>query len=101
MTNPGLEERIISIINGHRRVVEESMALNFEVRDRIAYFSFSRPEKHNALRDEDLFDLIRAFQSALISMSQPMSVFSFGEGRSFSSGADISDRLQRSDRRRR
>jgi enoyl-CoA hydratase/carnithine racemase len=36
------------------------MAIDYEVRDSIAYISFCRPEKHNALRDEDLADLSRA-----------------------------------------
>ena len=30
------------------------MAVLYDVRDRIAFISFNRPEKHNALRDEDI-----------------------------------------------
>ena len=29
------------------------MTVGYEARDEIAYISFNRPEKHNALRDED------------------------------------------------
>ena len=32
------------------------MTVGYEVRERIAYLSFNRPEKHNALRDEDAKD---------------------------------------------
>jgi hypothetical protein len=36
------------------------MAVDYQVRERIAYISFARPEKHNALRDEDLASLVSA-----------------------------------------
>ena len=34
------------------------MTVEYEARDEIAYISFNRPEKHNALRDEDLAALV-------------------------------------------
>jgi enoyl-CoA hydratase/carnithine racemase len=71
------------------------VALNFEIRDRIGYFSFCRPEKHNALRDEDLWDLMNALREFDSDGSADIGII-HGEGRSFSSGADVSERLQRS-----
>ena len=71
------------------------MTVDYEVRDAIAYISFNRPEKHNALRDEDIAALTAAIgrldgdETAQIGLV-------FGQGRSFSSGGDVSDRLQRS-----
>jgi enoyl-CoA hydratase/carnithine racemase len=71
------------------------VALNYEVRDRIGYFSFRRPEKHNALRDEDLSDLIAALRKFDADKSGDIGII-YGEGPSFSSGADVSERLQQS-----
>ena len=71
------------------------MALEYEVRDGIAFMTFCRPEKHNALRDEDIADLMSALgrfdrdDDALVAIVS-------GQGRSFSSGADVTERLQRS-----
>jgi enoyl-CoA hydratase/carnithine racemase len=69
------------------------VAIDFEVKERIAYISFCRPDKHNALRDEDVSDLMDALRrfdrddDALVAIV-------FGQGRSFSSGADVKSRLQ-------
>src|SRR6266516_2605466 len=38
----------------------ECMTVGYEVREQIAYLSFNRPEKHNALRDEDIAALVDA-----------------------------------------
>jgi enoyl-CoA hydratase/carnithine racemase len=71
------------------------MTVEYEVREQIAYISFNRPEKHNALRDEDIAGLVDALrrldrdESALIGLV-------FGQGPSFSSGGDVDERLQRS-----
>jgi len=71
------------------------MTVGYEVRDRIAYISFNRPEKHNAMRDEDiaaLSDAVRRLDrddDALVGII-------FGHGRSFSSGGDVQARLQAS-----
>jgi enoyl-CoA hydratase/carnithine racemase len=37
-------------------------SVGYEVRDRIAFVSFNRPEKHNALRDEDIAGLVDALR---------------------------------------
>src|ERR671921_251936 len=64
------------------------MAIEYEVRDSIAYLTFCRPEKHNALRDEDIADLMSGLgrfdrdESALVAILS-------GQGRSFSSGAAV------------
>ncbi|MDQ1430483.1 MAG: enoyl-CoA hydratase [Actinomycetota bacterium] len=71
------------------------MTVGYEVRDGIAYISFNRPEKHNALRDEDLAALVDALQRLDVDDSAQIGIL-FGHGRSFSSGGDVNDRLQRS-----
>jgi enoyl-CoA hydratase/carnithine racemase len=72
------------------------MAINYEVREHIAYISFCRPKKHNALRDEDLHDLAVAVTRLDHDDSASIGILHGGEGPSFSSGADVEDRLQRS-----
>jgi len=67
----------------------------YEVRDQIAYISFNRPEKHNALRDEDIAALIDALERLDADPDADIGIV-FGNGRSFSSGGDVSERLQRS-----
>jgi enoyl-CoA hydratase/carnithine racemase len=69
------------------------MAIDYEVRDGIAYISFCRPEKHNALRDEDIADLIQALHRLDREDDALIGILS-GQGRSFSSGADVKQRLQ-------
>jgi enoyl-CoA hydratase/carnithine racemase len=70
-------------------------SVGYEVRDRIAFVSFGRPEKHNALRDEDIADLVVALRRFDTDDDADVAVL-FGEGPSFSSGGDVNDRLQRS-----
>jgi enoyl-CoA hydratase/carnithine racemase len=72
------------------------MAINYEVDDGIAYISFCRPEKHNALRDEDLRDLGQAVTRFDQDESAAVGIIHGGGGPSFSSGADVGGRLQRS-----
>ncbi len=71
------------------------MAVLYEVRDRIAFISFNRPEKHNALRDEDIASLVDALQRFDVDDDADVAIL-FGQGKSFSSGGDVNDRLQRS-----
>jgi enoyl-CoA hydratase/carnithine racemase len=71
------------------------MTVLYEVRERIAYISFNRPEKHNALRDEDIASLVDALHRLDVDDSADVAIL-FGEGKSFSSGGDVNDRLQRS-----
>ena len=71
------------------------MTVGYEVRDEIAYISFNRPEKHNALRDEDLAALVDALRRLDADDGAQIGIL-FGQGRSFSSGGDVNDRLQRS-----
>ncbi len=71
------------------------MGVDYEVRDEVAYLSFNRREKHNALRDEDLAALVAALRRLDTDDSVRAGVL-FGQGRSFSSGGDVTERLQRS-----
>jgi enoyl-CoA hydratase/carnithine racemase len=71
------------------------MTVGYEVRDHIAYLSFNRPEKHNALRDEDLAALVEALRRLDADDDAQVGIL-FGQGASFSSGGDVNDRLQRS-----
>jgi enoyl-CoA hydratase/carnithine racemase len=71
------------------------MTVLYEVRERIAFISFNRPEKHNALRDEDIASLVEALQRLDGDDDADVAIL-FGQGRSFSSGGDVNDRLQRS-----
>ena len=71
------------------------MSIDYEVRNRIAYIAFCRPEKHNALRDEDIADLIEAIEKLDDDERADIGII-HGRGRSFSSGADVAERLQRS-----
>jgi enoyl-CoA hydratase/carnithine racemase len=71
------------------------MTVGYEVREEIAYISFNRPEKHNALRDEDIAALVSALERLDTDDGAQVGIV-FGEGRSFSSGGDVNDRLQRS-----
>ena len=71
------------------------MTVGYEVRGQIAYISFNRPEKHNALRDEDIAALVDALQRLDADDSAQIGIV-FGHGRSFSSGGDVDERLQRS-----
>jgi enoyl-CoA hydratase/carnithine racemase len=70
------------------------MTLTYAVRDRIAYISFCRPEKHNALRDVDLADLTQVVHAFDADDAADIGII-FGEGRSFSSGSDVGMRMQR------
>jgi enoyl-CoA hydratase/carnithine racemase len=71
------------------------MTVGYEVRDQIAYVSFNRPEKHNALRDEDIVALVDALRRLDGDDGAQIGVI-YGEGPSFSSGGDVDERLQRS-----
>lgn len=71
------------------------MSVGYELREGIAYISFNRSEKHNALRDEDITALIETLQRLDADEEAQLAIL-FGQGRSFSSGGDVSERLQRS-----
>ncbi len=71
------------------------MNVGYEVREGIAYLSFERREKHNALRDEDLAALIVALER-LDADDEAQVAILFGQGQSFSSGGDVNARLQHS-----
>lgn len=71
------------------------MTIGYDVRDHIAYLSFERREKHNALRDEDLRALGAAVRRLDADETAEIAIL-FGQGRSFSSGGDVDARLQRS-----
>ncbi len=71
------------------------MGVDYEVRDHIAYLSFNRREKHNALRDEDIAELVEALHRLDADGTARAGIL-FGQGVSFSSGGDVKERLQRS-----
>jgi enoyl-CoA hydratase/carnithine racemase len=71
------------------------MTVTYEVREGIAYIAFDRREKHNALRDEDIEALIGALRKLDGDEAANIAILS-GNGRSFSSGGDLQDRLQKS-----
>jgi enoyl-CoA hydratase/carnithine racemase len=71
------------------------MTVGYEVRDQVAYISFNRPEKHNALRDEDITALVDALRDLDADDDAQIGIV-FGRGPSFSSGGDVDERLQRS-----
>ncbi len=68
------------------------MAIRYEVRDRIAHITLSRPEKHNALRDEDIEELTERLVDFDCDESADVGILS-GEGRSFCAGVDVKARL--------
>jgi len=71
------------------------MSVGYEVRERIAYISFDRVEKHNAFRDSDLAALVEALHR--LDGDEPADIaILFGNGRSFSRGGDVQDRLEAS-----
>ena len=72
------------------------MTVLYEVRDRIAFLSFNRPEKHNALRDEDIASLVDALHRFDVDDEADVAIL-HGEGRSFSSGGDVNDRRSNRD----
>ena len=71
------------------------MTVGYDVREDVAYISFNRPEKHNALRDEDIQALVDAIHR-LDGDEHAQVGIRFGHGRSFSSGGDVDTRLQAS-----
>ena len=70
------------------------MSVTYEVVDGIAFMAFNRPEKHNALRDEDLQLAHRRACGALDEDDAVQVGILSGNGRSFSSGGDVKARLQ-------
>jgi enoyl-CoA hydratase/carnithine racemase len=71
------------------------MTVGYEIREDIAYISFNRPEKHNALRDEDIEALANAIRRLDHDEDAQVGIV-YGHGRSFSSGGDVDARLQAS-----
>lgn len=71
------------------------MSVTYEVRERIAHIAFDRQEKHNAFRDEDLESLREAVRRLDRDDQADIAILS-GNGRSFSSGGDMEERLQKS-----
>jgi enoyl-CoA hydratase len=71
------------------------MTVTYEVSEGIAHIAFDRREKHNALRDEDLEALSVAVRRLDGDDEANIAILS-GNGRSFSSGGDLQDRLQKS-----
>jgi enoyl-CoA hydratase/carnithine racemase len=71
------------------------MTVGYEVHEQIAHISFDRPAKHNALRDEDIAALVVALRRLDLDDTAQIAIL-YGQGRSFSSGGDVDERLQRS-----
>jgi enoyl-CoA hydratase/carnithine racemase len=66
--------------------------VRYEVRDRIAYFTFDRPERHNAMTDEGLLELVDRLADFDADDDAFVGILS-GLGPSFSSGGDLQSRL--------
>ena len=70
--------------------------IRYECRDRIATITFNRPEKLNAFNDDMVMQLARALRQFDIDPEADVAVLR-GEGRAFSSGADVHQRQLRSE----
>ncbi len=64
------------------------MAITYDARDRIAYIAFARPEKHNAVRLEEIIGLADAFLRFDADADADVAIL-HGPGPSFSSGGDL------------
>jgi enoyl-CoA hydratase/carnithine racemase len=64
------------------------MGITYDVRDRIAYLAFSRPEKHNAVRLEEIVGLAECFTRFDHDPDADVAIL-HGPGPSFSSGGDL------------
>ena len=70
--------------------------IRYECRDRIATITFNRPEKLNAFNDDMVMQLARVLREFDIDPEADVAVLR-GEGRAFSSGADVHQRQLRSE----
>jgi enoyl-CoA hydratase/carnithine racemase len=70
--------------------------IRYECRDRIATITFNRPEKLNAFNDDMVMELARVLRLFDIDPDADVAVLR-GEGRAFSSGADVHQRQLRSE----
>jgi enoyl-CoA hydratase/carnithine racemase len=68
------------------------MTIRYEVTDRIAHITISRPEKLNALRDEDIEELSERLRDLDADDSADLAILS-GAGRCFCAGVDVKARL--------
>jgi enoyl-CoA hydratase/carnithine racemase len=66
--------------------------IDYRVEGRVAYLTLDRPEKLNALTDEGILELIRRLRELDKDERADIGVVS-GNGRAFSSGADVKERL--------
>ena len=70
--------------------------IRYECRDRIATITFNRPEKLNAFNDDMVMQLAHALRQFDIDPEADVAVLR-GEGRAFSSGADVHQRQLRNE----
>lgn len=63
--------------------------LNYEVKDGICYITINRPQAMNALNDEVLDELYKAFSAFQVDSDAKAAILT-GEGKAFVAGADIS-----------
>jgi enoyl-CoA hydratase/carnithine racemase len=68
------------------------MAIRYEVRGRVAHITLARPEKLNALRDEDIEELSERLVQFDCDEAADVAILS-GEGRCFCAGVDVKARL--------
>ncbi len=66
--------------------------IDYRVDGRVAYLTFDRPEKLNALTDEGILEYIRALRQLDKDDAADIAIVS-GKGRAFSAGADVRERL--------
>jgi enoyl-CoA hydratase/carnithine racemase len=69
-----------------------TIVIRYEARDRIAYITLSRPEKLNALRDEDIEELVERIRDFDADDTADVAILS-GDGRCFCAGVDVKARL--------
>jgi enoyl-CoA hydratase/carnithine racemase len=68
------------------------MGIRYEVQGPVAYVTLARPEKLNALRDEDIEELTERLVDFDCDESVDVAILS-GEGRCFCAGVDVKERL--------
>jgi enoyl-CoA hydratase/carnithine racemase len=68
------------------------MAIRYDIRSRIAYITLDRPEKLNALRDEDIEELSDRLVEFDADEGADVAILS-GEGSCFCAGVDVKARL--------
>jgi enoyl-CoA hydratase/carnithine racemase len=91
-TSRGDQETKMPSASGHGTAEEETVLYRTE--NQIAYIGMNRPRKLNAVNDHMQGEIYHAFRRADLDPAARAIVF-YGEGRAFSSGADVTERQMR------